>query len=154
MADGKSREMINQLLKDVFYNILDIQQAAIAKQTNHCLTINELHVLEAVEAAQPAVMGNVAAMLGVKLSTLTVSVNRLESKNMVRRIRNDNDRRKVWLELTGEGLRYNSIHRAFHEEMISAVVDEFGIEEIPALMKALTALRDFFRTKYAWSHNA
>jgi DNA-binding MarR family transcriptional regulator len=146
--------MINQLLKDVFYNILDIQQAVIARQTNHCLTVNELHVLEAVEAAQPAIMGNVAAMLGVKLSTLTVSVNRLESKNMVRRIRSDNDRRKVWLELTSEGLRYNSFHRAFHEEMVNAVVDEFRVDEIPALIKGLTALRDFFRTKYAWLHNA
>jgi len=150
MADDKTREMINGLLKDVFYNILDIQQASIARFTDHQLTINELHVLEAIEATQPNTMGNVAALLGIQTSTLTVSINRLVKKNMVRRNRIDNDRRKVMLELTDEGQRYHSLHRKFHESMVSAVVDEFGVDEIPALVKGLTALREFFRSKYAW----
>lgn len=149
MADKQCREMINQLLKDVFYNILDIQQASIASLTKRKLTVHELHVLEAIENADPCTMGAVAALLGVKTSTLTVSVNRLVTKNMVRRSRDEGDRRKVFLELTDEGRLYNRCHREFHEEMVSAVVDEFGIEDYPELVRGLTALHKFFRSRYA-----
>lgn len=148
MPDKDSREIINELLKDVFYNILDIQQAFIAKLASHQLTINELHVLEAVERAKPATMGGVAAILGVQTSTLTVSVNRLVGKNLIRRIRTDNDRRKVLLELTDEGMKYGRCHQEFHNSMVGAVVDEFGVDEYPSLVKGLTALRDFFHARY------
>jgi DNA-binding MarR family transcriptional regulator len=80
------KEVINELLVDVFNHILNIE-GDILKKRGIKLSMTEVHVLEAIRNTTVPTMGNVAQKLRVTLGTLTTSVNVLVRKDYVTRYR-------------------------------------------------------------------
>jgi DNA-binding MarR family transcriptional regulator len=61
-------------------------------------------------------MGELARRLGVTEKTITGVVDRLERAELVRRVRNEADRRVIQVELTGEGsAQFASLDASFVE---------------------------------------
>lgn len=60
-------------------------------------------VLEALGRAPRASMKEIARLLGVQMSSATVLVDRLVREKMLDRLRDENDRRVVWVRLTNKG---------------------------------------------------
>ena len=74
-----AKKMINELLVDVFNHILSIEGAQLRRKGVK-LSMNEVHVLEAITKAEIPTMTNVAKRLRVTVGTLTTSINRLVEK--------------------------------------------------------------------------
>lgn len=140
--------LVNNLLKDIFYDILDIQQNAVHKISGGGLTINEMHIIEAVGPASSKNMGEVARMLNITTSSLTVAVNRLVQKGKIDRVRSDTDRRQVLIRLTDDGIDDYNHHMQFHTQMVDAIISDLKLEEMPLLVDSLDKLREFFRSRY------
>ena len=144
---GHAKQLINELLVEVFNQILSIE-ADVLKKQGVKLSMTEVHVLEAIRNTEIPTMGNIAHRLRVTLGSLTTSVNVLVKKEYVRRYRDEKDRRKVYLELNSSAIKVLSIHDSFHEDMLSSIIDDLSIDENEVLVKSLENISDYFKNKY------
>jgi DNA-binding MarR family transcriptional regulator len=141
------KEVINELLVDVFNHILSIE-SDILKKRGVKLSMTEIHVLEAIRNSEIPTMGNVAHRLRVTLGTLTTSVNVLVRKNYVYRYRDEADRRKVYLKLNDTAVEVLKVHDQFHNEMVSSLFKDLELEKDEVLMKSLENISQYFKQKY------
>jgi DNA-binding MarR family transcriptional regulator len=141
------KEVINELLVDVFNHILSIEQDSLKKHGVK-ISMTEVHVIEAIKNSPVPIMGNVAQKLRVTLGTLTTSVNVLVRKNYVVRYRDDSDRRKVYLKLTDQALEVLRIHEEFHNEMIESLFADLELEKDEVLLKSLENISEYFKKKF------
>jgi len=139
--------IINELLVDVFNNILRIEQQHM-RQQGVTLSMNEIHVLEAIQKSEDAIMSNIAKRLHITVGTLTTSINRLVDKGYCERYRTDEDKRKVFIRLTRQGKQVLKIHEKFHDEMIDAVIEDMHLEDNAVLIDSLEKLTDYCKNKY------
>lgn len=137
-------ECLNELFVQLFHDILIIEQKALKKGEHLNLTINDIHVIEAIGDGVPKNMSSVAKSLHVTTGTLTISVNSLVKKGYVDRMRSEEDRRVVLVSLTETGRRAYREHKHFHEQMIECITGRLDPEEREVLAGALTNMIRFF----------
>ena len=142
-----AKEVINELLVDVFNHILSIE-AQVLKERGVKLSMTEVHVLEAIKNTNEPTMGNVANKLRITMGTLTTSINVLVRKNYVNRYRDENDRRKVYLELKDSAKDVLKVHDEFHEEMVASLLNDLDIEKDEILLKSLENISSYFKQRY------
>jgi DNA-binding MarR family transcriptional regulator len=92
------RESIRAIVRR--FHVLD---CAIAQQPHGELNIAEVHVIEFLGDSGGCMMREVAEFLIVAVNTMTAIVDKLEEKKLVRRERDDDDRRIVRVHLTDKG---------------------------------------------------
>ena len=141
MADA---QQINDFLVDAFGRINKIEERAMTTGLGSAISITEIHIIEKIGLSEPARMSEIAHMLGVTLATMTVACDKLEGKGLVRRARSRSDRRVVQVTLTPRGRAVYVYHRAFHERMISSILDTLSPEQSTVLAQSLEKLQDFF----------
>ena len=71
---------LNEVLVRLFRDITTIEEKAIKTGEYKELTVNDMHVIEAIDVHQPKNMTSVAKSLSVTTGTLTISVNGLVKK--------------------------------------------------------------------------
>ena len=136
---------LNEVLVKLFRDITTIEEQAVKTGEFRELTVNDMHVIEAIDVREPRNMTSVARSLKVTTGTLTISVNGLVKKGYVERTRSEEDRRVVLVSLTEKGRKAHAQHERFHQRMIQAVVEGLDEEEQVILEKALTSVNRFFR---------
>jgi DNA-binding MarR family transcriptional regulator len=142
------KTILNDTLVLLFNLVLKTEEKFLQQVGCKDLSINEIHVIEAIGKNEHPTMGSVAGELSVTLGTLTTSTNNLEKKEYVQRIRGIKDRRVVFLSLTEKGQNIFDLHREFHDDMITQIVNNLSKTEEMALMKGLTNLIDYFMVNY------
>ncbi|MDA3730494.1 MarR family transcriptional regulator [Niameybacter massiliensis] len=140
-------KLVNELLVQLFNEILTIEKAALQESPFKDLSITEMHVLEAIGLGSRT-MTDVADQLGITVGTLTTSINRLVKKEYVTRRRSEEDRRYVEIELSHKGKLAHRVHEAFHQIMVNHMIEGLSNEDNEVLIKSLTRLSDFFKEKY------
>ncbi len=143
----ESKVILNELLVDVFNHILDIEQEEL-KRNGVTLSITEVHVIEAISLVETKTMGNIARKLRVTLGTLTTSIDRLVKKGFVKRLYDENDRRKVFIELMPTGVEVLQKHNLFHQDMLEKLFLDTTVYEDEILIKSLKNLKEYFKLKY------
>ncbi len=143
----ENRVVLNELLVDVFNQILSIEQEEL-KKVGVVLSITEVHVLEVISKVEEATMGNVAKKLRVTLGTLTTSIDRLVKKGFVQRKVDQTDRRKVLIELLEPATEVLTKHEAFHDDLLRNLSLETTVNEDELLIKSLKNLNEYFKIKY------
>ncbi len=141
------KEVINELLVDVFNHILSIEEEHL-RERGVPLSMNEIHVLEAIQKSGEPTMSKIASRLRVTVGTLTTSINRLVRKGYCERYSVPGDKRKVFIRLTDRGREVLRIHDDFHDEMIEAVLEDLKLEDNTLLIDSLERLVAYFKEKY------
>ena len=131
-------ETINDILVNLFNEILKLEEEAIITDEFKDITNNDMHIIEAVGLSGENTMSVVAKKLGITAGSLTTSVNSLVNKKYVTRQRSEEDRRVVFLKLTEKGKRAYEHHREYHRQMTEAVISRLDENEVPVLIKTLT----------------
>jgi len=139
-----AKQIVNDLLVDLFNRILLIE-ADFMKKQNVKLSMNEIHVLEAIEKVEEASMSNIAKLLHITVGSLSTAINTLYQKNYVVRERDENDRRKVLIQLTEQAEEVLKKHDLFHEKMIDSIFSELNVGEDLTLIESLNNLSSFFK---------
>jgi DNA-binding MarR family transcriptional regulator len=143
----KSKSLINELLVEVFNHILSIEEETLRKRGIK-LSMNEIHILEAIENETEPSMSNLARKLRVTTGTLTTNIDRLVAKNFVVRYQEETDRRKVLVKLTEPAYAVLKEHDKFHNEMIDSLFLDMNLDEDDVLIKSLENISNYFKTKY------
>ncbi|MDV3428619.1 MAG: MarR family winged helix-turn-helix transcriptional regulator [Bacillota bacterium] len=145
MKDASS--IVNEVLVDLFNDILNIEQKALSATKFKDLSIAEIHTIEAV-SYEERTMSEVARNLKITTGTLTIAINNLVNKGYVKRKRNEDDRRVVLVSLTQSGKVVFRIHKKFHDDMVKATLEGLNNDEQEVLINSLSKLNKFFREKY------
>ena len=145
-----SYNTLNEVLVNLFRDILDIEQKAIITEEFQDITSNDMHVIEAIGVKEPKNMSSIARTLSVTVGTLTIAMNSLVKKGYVFRERGKEDRRVVYISLTERGKAAYEHHAGFHRAMIDSVSKELTPEELEMLVETLTKLNTWFRH---WQEN-
>lgn len=104
------------------------------------LTMSQLRVLYMLQAEPGTPAGNIAALLKVRPSTATGIVDRLERDGLVRRERDDLDRRRVRVWLTDQGIRVINEIRARNRAVIWKIFRNFSEQELRDIDRTFTLL--------------
>lgn len=139
-------QAINDVLVKLFNEIMDIEEKALTSSEFKNISVNDMHILDAVGIQEPRNMSAVARTLSVTVGTLTIAINNLVKKGYVKRIRSQEDRRVVLLALSDKGVRAYKHHQAFHDKMVMAILKDLNASETEALTTALMKLQKFFRS--------
>lgn len=145
---NKTVNVLNELLVDIFNDILTIEQTALQQGSFNDISVTEIHTIEAIGMYKPKTMSEVAGVLDITVGTLTVAINNLVKKGYVERKKTDLDRRVVYIQLTRRGKLAFRVHEKFHTDMIKATISGLSHEENDILVKSLAQLNDFFKEKY------
>lgn len=141
---------LNEVLVNLFRDIMDIEQKAIITEEFQDITNNDMHIIEAIGMNEPKNMSTIAREISVTVGTLTIAMNSLVKKGYVLRERGKEDRRVVYISLTERGRAAYVHHARFHKAMIDSISDELTPEEMELLIKTLTKLNKWFRN---WQKN-
>lgn len=138
-------ETLNDVLVNLFRDIMDIEQRAIITPEFQDITNNDMHVIEAIGLDEPKNMSSIARELSVTVGTLTIAMNSLVKKGYVHRERGKEDRRVVYISLSERGRAAYRHHEEFHRTMIEEILKVLEPEETEVLVKALAKLNHWFR---------
>lgn len=141
----KREELLNNLLVMLFNEILDMEHKALITGSFKEISINDMHIIDAIGIREPKNMSTVAKAMAVTVGTLTTAINNLVKKGYVSRVRSAEDKRVVLLSLTEKGIAAYEKHAGFHQKMVQAVMDGFEGEEMDILVRALENLRRYFK---------
>ncbi len=108
------------------------------------VTTIEVSILEMVEKKPNIILKEIIEMLGVPSSTLTNAINRLEKKNLIRRVISQRDRRSFGLELTEEGKLAQKEHKDGEKVLYQKLLSPLSNEERMFLLQCLKKIIDSF----------
>jgi len=146
----KRAEELNSYLVEIFNEILKTEENVILKNCFSNLSLNELHVIEAVlnaEKNNQCKASEIAATLRVTGGTLTTAVSILEKKGYLFRQKCEKDRRVVYIHTTDLGKKANEKHAQFHSDFVADIIKVISAEELGILLRALGSVNDFLKEK-------
>lgn len=135
---------VKELSKTIieFYEKLATWEEDIVKDSG--LTTAQSHTIEIVGNEGAIKMKRLADKLGVTTGTLTMSVDRLEQKKLLRRVPHKSDRRSYLIELTGKGEEVFRMHHTHHLNLTREMMAGFPEQEQAAFYGALKKIMENF----------
>ena len=145
---NKNEDIVNNVLVNLFNGILFTEEKNLKQKLGNTLSMKDIHILSAIDKCKTdATAGNVAKNLNITLGTLTTAIDKLVDKGYVIRQKGAQDRRKIYLVLTDEGRRVNSVHENFHKGMAEEVLKELTANEQEILIETLKKIEHIFELK-------
>ena len=141
----KREELLNDMLVMLFNEILDMEHKALICGSYKEISINDMHIIDAIGIRESKNMSTVAKAMSVTVGTLTTAINNLVKKGYVSRVRSTEDKRVVLLTLTRKGKAAYKRHADFHQKMVRTVMEGMEDQEMDVLVSALTKLRRYFK---------
>lgn len=138
---------LNDILVEAYYNILDFEEQAIKKDHRLKLSINEMHLIEAVgrKNGNGRTIGEIAEDLRITMPSATIAVNKITAKGYTEKMRCREDGRVVRVKLTKEGQKIDRYHRFYHQKMVKELSENLTAEERRCLVGAIQKLNNFFQ---------
>ncbi|MCL1854387.1 MAG: MarR family winged helix-turn-helix transcriptional regulator [Clostridia bacterium] len=139
-----ARATLNHVLVALFHHILRIEERSLHEPG---VSIREAHVIEAVCGTTDLRMTSLAQALHITMGSLSVAVSTLERKGYLLRERTKDDRRVINIRPTAAALRVQEKHKAFHKEMVDAIVGLLDENRLAVLVQALNSIDHFLTGK-------
>ena len=136
-------QQVNEYLTSIFNNVLVIEEVSLRGSRFKDISIKEMHTIDVIGKFPEATPSKVSKELMVTLGTVTTSLNNLERKGYIERIRSEQDRRVVYLHLTKKGRLLHRLHKRFQKAMVEKIIDGMSPEEMDVMGKGLTNLYQF-----------
>ena len=142
-------EQLNDLIVDAYRSILKVEETILKRTDSIDLSINEMHMLEAVGKGKnkPKTISEIAEDLGITLPSVTVAINKLVKKGYVEKLRGEEDARIVYVTPTKQGKKIDSVHRYFHESMVRSIISGMSEQEQQVLYQGILKLDLFLKKK-------
>lgn len=136
-------QQVNDYLTTIFNNVLVIEEVSLRGSRFKDISLKEMHTIDVIGKFPEATPSKVSKELMVTLGTITTSLNNLERKGYIERIRSEQDRRVVYLHLTKKGRLLHRLHKRFHKAMVEKIIDGMSPEEMDVMGKGLINLYQF-----------
>ena len=106
------------------------------------LTNDQYYMLRYIEQQKSCTPTALAEAFNVNKSAITAIVTRLDEKKLIKRSRDEGDRRVVYIALTEEGSRlFKNTEQKIHD-LVEKMISRFEEEEITAFIRTYEKLSD------------
>lgn len=136
-------QKINEYLTAIFNNVLVIEETSLRGSRFKDISIKEMHTIDVIGSDKKVTPSDIARTLMITLGTVTTSLNNLERKGYIQRVRSTEDRRVVYLYLTKKGRLVYRLHQQFHTRMVRQITDGMDEAEYQVMEKGLIKLYQF-----------
>jgi len=109
-------------------------------QTQRTLSRHQASVLDHLDEADPITLNSLASHMGVTAGTMSLTVDRLEKKGYVIRLRDVADRRRVHLRLTSAGVRVREATSVLDAALVEAMVTRLSDGDRESAVRGLALL--------------
>ena len=104
------------------------------------LSRHQASVLDHLDEVDPTTLNDLAGHMGVTAATMSLTVDRLEEKGYVGRLKDTADRRRVHLRLTSAGVRVREASSVLDPPRVEALVARLTPDERAAALRGLALL--------------
>jgi DNA-binding MarR family transcriptional regulator len=109
-------------------------------QSQRLLSRHQASVLDHLDEIDPVTLNALARHMGVTAATMSVTIDRLERKGYVVRLRDAGDRRRVHVRLTAAGVRMREANSVLDPVLVEALVSRLSDEDRDAAIHGLSLL--------------
>jgi len=100
-------------------------------------TLRQLYYIELINKHENIRISEIAKMLNVKKSTVSIAINQLIEQGFVSKVQSDTDKRVYFLKLTSKGKNIIKIHIKVHKNMINQISEVLSHEEVESFIKTI-----------------
>jgi MarR family transcriptional regulator, organic hydroperoxide resistance regulator len=111
-------------------------------QTQRTLSRHQASVLDHLDDVDPMTLNGLARHMGVTPGTMSLTIDRLERKGYVVRLRDVADRRRVQLRLTAAGVRVREASSVLDAPLVEALVARLSDDQREAAVRGLALLAE------------
>ena len=129
-------------------------------QSQRLLSRHQASVLDHLDEVDPMTLNALATHMGVTPATMSLTVDRLERKGYVVRLRDAADRRRVHLRLTSAGVRVRDASSVLDPALVEALVERLSDDDRETAIRGLEILANAAQQQMAarararWSDDA
>lgn len=116
-----------------------INQIATRELGTFGLTMPQLMVIRQI-ATEPKTIGQISKAVDLSYSTISGIIDRLERQEFVERVRDENDRRVVWIRTTGKVKEFVNKVPIYSEEYYNVLFQDFSEAELDSIIHSLELL--------------
>ena len=140
----KETYLAGQLFRQLFekYNRLENKKNLYKDLKD--LTLIEINTIIVIGIHERKSMSEIANQLGVSFGTPTVTIDRLIGKGLVERIRDEEDRRQVFIKLSETGSKVHQSVIEIRKRVTEAIFGILSPEERTSLVSILSKLNNHF----------
>jgi MarR family transcriptional regulator, organic hydroperoxide resistance regulator len=109
-------------------------------QTQRLLSRHQASILDHLDELEPTTVMGLAGHMGVTAATMSLSVDRLERKGYVVRLKDAKDRRRVHVRLTSAGVRMREANSVLDPTRVEALVARLTDDERTQAVEGLGLL--------------
>ena len=109
-------------------------------QSGNLLSRHQASVLDHLDELDPITLNGLARHMGVTAGTMSLTIDRLERKGYVVRVRDVADRRRVHVRLTSAGVRVRDAASVLDPPLVEALVSRLSDDEREAAIRGLALL--------------
>lgn len=109
-------------------------------QSQRLLSRHQASVLDHLDEIDPVTLNALARHMGVTAATMSVTIDRLERKGYVVRLRDAGDRRRVNVRLTTAGVRMREANSVLDPALVEALMARLSNEDRDAAIQGLSLL--------------
>jgi len=137
---------ISNLFYRVFTKFNKLEKKPRDFGVKHRLYPSEIHLVQAIGKNPGINVTELAKTLGITKGAIPKNIRKLESKNLVKRCKKDDNKKEVYFFLTTEGKTAYERHEEFHANMDKNMIelfDSLNRREHSLIIKILNELEKF-----------
>ena len=108
--------------------------------TGDPVSAHQASILDHLDEVDPMSMTELAGHMGVTIATMSLAIDRLESKRYVRRDRDPEDRRRVRLRVTAAGVRVREARSVLDPVRVEGVLAQLSAADRQLALRGLALL--------------
>lgn len=124
---------VNKQMKKQIFTIID----------QYGITVPQFFVLRHLDEGR-ITMGQLSKSIHLSMSTVSGIVDRLEEHDYVKRVRDEDDRRIVWIEETEKGSKIKEQITLFNERQFSNLLGGLAEPQLKNIRTSLQILHEYF----------
>lgn len=149
--ERQSGQLLSYL--DALFRRLVLPRLAADEPSIDC-SREEIRALILLRSRGRIIMTEFASELGVPLSTATHTIDRLVRKGLVIRVRSEQDRRIVQVEMSPQGLEFQTALRARHQAMARSWLAPLSASERESFLQLMAKIAENARPDPAIANGA
>ncbi|WP_394231713.1 MarR family winged helix-turn-helix transcriptional regulator [Niallia oryzisoli] len=141
MDEIEIKNLVDQYI-DLNYSIEKNVESLIKGQISGDLTNDQQYMLRYINKVEVCTTSELAEIFHVNKSAITAIINRLWDKGLIKRTRDEKDRRIIYLTLTNEGKEVFKQSDSRIHKLVASFITQFDQTEIEAFMKTYEKLNN------------